>query len=721
MTLKLGSLFYDFNADTSKLKRKQKEIQDTNKKVTKSFVTVGRAITAAFSLEVLRRALRMVDNMTLLRGRVDNLTKSQKESNKLFRDLIKLSDDLGVTIDGTVQSFQRFSLVKDVIGASNDQVLQFTENIQKLGIVSGATGQEITSTSIQIGQAIANNFTSAAQEINSINEQMPEVARAVERSLGLIPGSFKKAVTEGQVSAEQFFNAILEQTDNIEARFINLPITIARASTEFSNTLAKALQDFDDMVGVTDLIVDNIKSASKIMRNDFLTTSQSVLEVFKTIRAVSRQVFSISFFPDLNFDMVKSRKLLTDWLNDIIVFPVRLRAIFTVLFSQMDIFIIKAVAIFEKLGVEWDRQMDFLGRNSQEFFDEQLLSIDKNRNAQIKASKEVAQAEVVATELKIKKINEESAARKKAIEIESAARKKARDVIDPTTADRTVAGGGGPEIIPVSGADKIRAQMGDETQIILNQLQERNNKILELTKVSEEERRALLVESGRIATEQFKQNEQNRQQTALDSLSQFNDAFLGLLEAAGKEQSALGKAAFLASKALAVANIIVSTQQGAAQALALGPAGIPLAALIEGLGFTSAGIVAGTAVAQTFSGGGRQAGGPAFAGALHPVNESGGPEIFQQGARQFLMPGSKSGTVMPLNAANDGGGVVININNSAPGLDISATTLSTGEIDIRIKRAEDNAVNRVNTSLSQGRGPSATAINSGFKMERNIR
>ncbi len=269
MALKLGTLFFDFNANTSKLKSKQKEIIKTNKKVSSSFSALGRVIAAAFSFEVIRRALTMIDGMTRLKGRVDNLTKSQKESNKLFRDLIQLSNEMGIAVADVTQVFQRFSLVKDVIGANNKQILQFTENIQKLGIVSGATGQEITSTSIQIGQAISNNFTSAAQEINSINEQLPAVARAVEKSLGLIPGSFKKAVTEGQVSAKQFFNAILEETDNIEAKFKNLPVTIARATTEFSNNLAVALSDIDDIAGTSKFITENIREASKLLQTNF--------------------------------------------------------------------------------------------------------------------------------------------------------------------------------------------------------------------------------------------------------------------------------------------------------------------------------------------------------------------------------------------------------------------------------------------------------------------
>lgn len=82
------------------------------------------------------------------------------------------------------------------------------------------------------------------------------------------------------------------------------------------------------------------------------------------------------------------------------------------------------------------------------------------------------------------------------------------------------------------------------------------------------------------------------------------DQMYGMLKQAGLEQTALGKAAFLASKAIAVAQIILSTNVAAAAALApppigLGPvAGLGYAGMIKGLGYSSAAMVAGLSIAE---------------------------------------------------------------------------------------------------------------------------
>ena len=88
------------------------------------------------------------------------------------------------------------------------------------------------------------------------------------------------------------------------------------------------------------------------------------------------------------------------------------------------------------------------------------------------------------------------------------------------------------------------------------------------------------------------------------------DQMYSMLKQAGLEQTALGKAAFLASKAIAVAQIILSTNVAAAAALSLPPvglgpvAGLGLAGTIKAMGYASAAMTAGLAIAEASAEGG---------------------------------------------------------------------------------------------------------------------
>ncbi len=77
----------------------------------------------------------------------------------------------------------------------------------------------------------------------------------------------------------------------------------------------------------------------------------------------------------------------------------------------------------------------------------------------------------------------------------------------------------------------------------------------------------------------------------------------GVMQAAGLEQTALGKALFIANKAIAVAEIIMNTEVAAAKALALGPiVGPPLAMAVRVMGYAAAGVVIGTTIASAEGG-----------------------------------------------------------------------------------------------------------------------
>jgi hypothetical protein len=151
---------------------------------------------------------------------------------------------------------------------------------------------------------------------------------------------------------------------------------------------------------------------------------------------------------------------------------------------------------------------------------------------------------------------------------------------------------------------------------------------------------------GDLAIEREKQRhlaamaemESANQLQSLSMAGQSADRLYQLLQQSGREQSALAKAAFLASKAIAVAEIILNTEVAAAKAGAqLGIFGIPMATMIRVTGYASAGMVAGMAIA-----GQREKGGAVWDGGAFLVGEK-GPEIFQPPSHGTIIPNNQLG------------------------------------------------------------------------------
>lgn len=112
------------------------------------------------------------------------------------------------------------------------------------------------------------------------------------------------------------------------------------------------------------------------------------------------------------------------------------------------------------------------------------------------------------------------------------------------------------------------------------------------------------AEAQREATEKAAQFQYQNSMDLLSYTSEMFSITTDMLESAGKEQSAVYKALFLAQKAAAIPSMIVATEEAATKALTMGPvAGPILAASTKALGYASIGVVAGQAIAGVAHGG----------------------------------------------------------------------------------------------------------------------
>lgn len=158
-----------------------------------------------------------------------------------------------------------------------------------------------------------------------------------------------------------------------------------------------------------------------------------------------------------------------------------------------------------------------------------------------------------------------------------------------------------------------------------------------------------------------------------------------------------------------------TTAAGVANAGVLATAYAPAAAFASLASFganaapASAGIASTVALSQGLAiSGGREFGGGVSGGNAYRMGEN-GPEILKQGNKQIVIPG-ENGQVIPNSQLGGGGGVTVNVNNMAPGIDIQTTPSSDGQtVDITVRRAIAEITNQVATG--QGRFMNALKSN----------
>jgi len=182
------------------------------------------------------------------------------------RGLFEASQKTGTSFKDNLEIFSRMGLNAATIGIGGNEILQITENLNKLIVLSGANAKEAKSAIIQLSQGFASGQV-RGEELRSVMEQLPAVALAVAKKLGLTVGQFRDLSFEGKIAAEDFANALLASTGEIDDKFLTIEDTAGRAWQRLKNALFQMTGRFFKVTGLLQSITDALNHFAGIVGN----------------------------------------------------------------------------------------------------------------------------------------------------------------------------------------------------------------------------------------------------------------------------------------------------------------------------------------------------------------------------------------------------------------------------------------------------------------------
>lgn len=117
---------------------------------------------------------------------------------------------------------------------TNDELIAFMEQINKQFVIGGASAQGQAAAMLQLTQAMGAGAL-RGEELNSILENAPGIARAIEQYMGVAEGSIKKYAEQGLITAEVVKNAMFAAADETNAKFESMPTTWGQVWTGMQN------------------------------------------------------------------------------------------------------------------------------------------------------------------------------------------------------------------------------------------------------------------------------------------------------------------------------------------------------------------------------------------------------------------------------------------------------------------------------------------------------
>ncbi|CAO3460823.1 hypothetical protein [Azospirillum argentinense] len=209
-----------------------------------------------------RNIIETADAWTVYTSRLrvvsDTQAQAEAASDRLF--------DLAIKTRSPLQSlgllYERVSRQTQQYGLAQEDVYKLVEAVGLATSITGGSTQQLNAAVVQFTQALGNNFTAAAQELNSINEQAPRLAQAIAAGLRLPPDALgqpvevlqsqlKKLGKDGRLSTEAVIKSIISQLGVLRGEFSLFPATVGQSFTVMGTYWQQFIGQIDKATGTT--------------------------------------------------------------------------------------------------------------------------------------------------------------------------------------------------------------------------------------------------------------------------------------------------------------------------------------------------------------------------------------------------------------------------------------------------------------------------------------
>ncbi|MEW8131602.1 MAG: tape measure protein [Candidatus Thiodiazotropha endolucinida] len=254
--------FKGLSRDMDKASSSSKKLDRSLEETTRTADITGRAIKRAGQLaaaylggEAVLGAIKAADAWAVMQQRIETATKSTGDYVLVSKELYNITRENGAAMEGSVALFQSIARTRNELGATNKDVLTLTDTIQKLGVIGGSSVQGMKFGIQQFSQMMAGGVA-RAEEMNSLFENLPEVAARIAHGMEMTQGELRNAVLEGRVLSKDIFDALLKQSSEISDEFEGMPQSIERGWQTLSTSVAHFFGELDKATGIVQGIAD---------------------------------------------------------------------------------------------------------------------------------------------------------------------------------------------------------------------------------------------------------------------------------------------------------------------------------------------------------------------------------------------------------------------------------------------------------------------------------
>lgn len=259
----------------------------------KSSALFARFASVTASALSIHQVINYADSWTELQNRLKLVTESSVELNKATQAVYDIAQKTYQSLDATAQVYQRFADNADRLGLSQQKVAELTETVSKAVAISGASATAAQAALTQFGQALASGQL-RGEELNSVMEQTPALAKAIADGMGVSVGELRKKAQDGEMTIEKVIQALERAADSVDKKFATSVTTVSQGFTNLQSAMTKFIGEANQGTGATQLLTTGLSALSnhfsEVMRvTEALAMTTIAIKIAKWTQATYAQ------------------------------------------------------------------------------------------------------------------------------------------------------------------------------------------------------------------------------------------------------------------------------------------------------------------------------------------------------------------------------------------------------------------------------------------------
>lgn len=240
--------------DAARAQREQADAQRDTRDAASALTDQIKSLVGAYvGVQSVGQLVSMADQVTQLDARLQQMTGSAEEAaaaQEMIYQAAQRSRGEYLSMANLVS--QLGSMAPEAFSDANGNIntaelVGFAEQLQKQMTISGASGEGVSAAMLQLTQALSSGVL-RGEELNSVLEQTPVVARTIAEYMGVSIGEMRELASEGAITADVVKNAMFAAAEETNAAFEAMPLTWGQVWNMAGNIALQALQPVLDMI-----------------------------------------------------------------------------------------------------------------------------------------------------------------------------------------------------------------------------------------------------------------------------------------------------------------------------------------------------------------------------------------------------------------------------------------------------------------------------------------